>query len=155
MKSATLIFLIKKDTDQICLAMKKRGFGEGKFNGFGGKVNDNEDILDAAVRELSEESGVIVQKDDLKHVADLDFIFEDNSDWGQFVTVYLAEEWQNYPIETEEMKPYWYSFDDIPYSSMWADNEIWLPRILNGETLSGKFIFRDGDRIVNYELENL
>ncbi len=32
------------------LGLKKRGFGAGKWNGFGGKVNPGEDIVDAALR---------------------------------------------------------------------------------------------------------
>lgn len=43
--------------------MKKRGFGKGKFNGFGGKVEKNgETIYQAAIRETQEE-GNITPKD--------------------------------------------------------------------------------------------
>jgi 8-oxo-dGTP pyrophosphatase MutT (NUDIX family) len=35
--------------------MKKRGFGAGKFNGFGGKVEPQESILEGAIREFREE----------------------------------------------------------------------------------------------------
>jgi 8-oxo-dGTP pyrophosphatase MutT (NUDIX family) len=35
---------------KILLGLKKRGFGEGKWNGFGGKVHVNETIRQAAVR---------------------------------------------------------------------------------------------------------
>ena len=37
------------------LGMKKRGFGTGKWNGFGGKVEVGETVADAAQRELEEE----------------------------------------------------------------------------------------------------
>jgi len=36
MKQTTIIFPIYDD--QVLLGMKKRGFGEGKWNGFGGKL---------------------------------------------------------------------------------------------------------------------
>jgi 8-oxo-dGTP pyrophosphatase MutT (NUDIX family) len=39
--------------------MKKRGFGHGKYNGFGGKVELNETIMDAAIRETNEECGIV------------------------------------------------------------------------------------------------
>ena len=39
--------------------MKKRGFGAGRWNGFGGKVAPAETIEDAARRELLEEAGVL------------------------------------------------------------------------------------------------
>ena len=37
---------------QLLLGMKKRGFGAGRWNGFGGKVLEGEDIFTAAQREL-------------------------------------------------------------------------------------------------------
>jgi len=36
--------------------MKKRGFGEGKWNGFGGKNKAKETIIETALRELHEEA---------------------------------------------------------------------------------------------------
>ena len=38
--------------------MKKRGFGKNKYNGFGGKVEKEETIIGAAIRETLEECGV-------------------------------------------------------------------------------------------------
>lgn len=40
------------------LGLKKRGFGVGKYNGFGGKVCVNESIIDAAIRETQEEANI-------------------------------------------------------------------------------------------------
>jgi 8-oxo-dGTP diphosphatase / 2-hydroxy-dATP diphosphatase len=34
----------------VLLGLKKKGFGKGKWNGFGGKVEKNETILEAAIR---------------------------------------------------------------------------------------------------------
>jgi hypothetical protein len=41
-RQATLCLIIDKDKKRILLAMKKRGFGVGKYNGFGGKVKEDE-----------------------------------------------------------------------------------------------------------------
>lgn len=56
--------------------MKKRGFGAGKYNGFGGKVEAGETILQAALREMEEESGAIVS--DAVKCGELLFEFEDD-----------------------------------------------------------------------------
>ena len=47
------------DGDKILLGMKKRGFGEGKWNGFGGKVKEGETIEDALKRSAESESNKI------------------------------------------------------------------------------------------------
>ncbi len=56
MKHTTLLFLLKDN--HILLAMKKRGFGAGRWNGVGGKIEAGETIVQAAVRECFEEIGV-------------------------------------------------------------------------------------------------
>ncbi|CAM9897292.1 unnamed protein product, partial [Ectocarpus fasciculatus] len=50
------------DAKEILLGMKKRGFGEGKWNGFGGKVESGESVDEAAKRELMEEAGVTARE---------------------------------------------------------------------------------------------
>ena len=47
-KVLTLV-LIREPT-RVLLGMKKRGFGQGRWNGFGGKVEKGETILQGAVR---------------------------------------------------------------------------------------------------------
>ena len=49
-KVLTLVFLRREG--EVLLGMKKRGFGEGKWNGFGGKVEAGETIVEAAAREV-------------------------------------------------------------------------------------------------------
>eukprot|EP00056_Hartaetosiga_gracilis_P017259 m.6783 g.6783 ORF g.6783 m.6783 type:complete len:151 (-) comp5533_c0_seq1:454-906(-) len=54
-KPLTLVFAFAdEDRKRILLGMKKRGFGKGKFNGFGGKLEKGETVEEAAVRELQE-----------------------------------------------------------------------------------------------------
>lgn len=47
-KLLTLVLVVQPG--KVLLGMKKRGFGAGKWNGFGGKVNPGETIEDAARR---------------------------------------------------------------------------------------------------------
>jgi ADP-ribose pyrophosphatase YjhB (NUDIX family) len=144
MKVLTLGFLLKDDA--ICLGMKKRGFGEGNWNGYGGKVEEGESVTAALVREIREESGVETNERDLEEVALIDFIFEDGK--HLHVHTYFIRTWRGEPAETEEMRPRWYAFDAIPYDLMWADDIHWLPRALRGEKLRGTVYFNaDGETI--------
>ncbi len=138
-KVLTLGFLLKEK--EICLAMKKRGFGEGNWNGFGGKLEENESVEVGMVREIAEESGVMVQECDLEKVGIVEFIFKDGK--HLIVHTYFIKVWEGDPVETEEMKPAWFPYTDIPYEKMWADDPHWLPRALQGEKIFGKVWFND------------
>ena len=60
-KLETTLSLLKKD-NKILLGMKKRGFGEGKYNGVGGKLKENETPEIAMIRETQEEINVTPTK---------------------------------------------------------------------------------------------
>lgn len=136
MKKTLTLVLIEKD-GKLLLGMKKRGFGEGRWNGFGGKLEGAETIEEAAKRELLEEVGLVAEE--LKPVSLLTFSFESDQDLLLEVHVFKTSTFSGEPIETEEMKPKWFLHKDIPYSEMWPDDEFWLPKVLDGKFVQGKF----------------
>jgi len=79
MKKQKSTLVLVYDDKKILLGMKKRGFGLGKWNGFGGKVEKGEDVFGAAERELFEESCLkIKNKNSLVKRGIIDFCFENN-----------------------------------------------------------------------------
>ena len=64
-KLLTLVMVLDRPARRVLLGMKKRGFGEGKWNGFGGKREGEETMAECAQRELREECGVQVELPDL------------------------------------------------------------------------------------------
>jgi len=148
MKQATLCLLLKDN--KILLAMKKRGFGIGKWNGVGGKVENGEEIINAVIRETKEEIGVLAKEP--KQVGILHFKFPYKPEWDQDVHLFLVKNWQGEPKESEEMAPSWFAFNEIPYSKMWDDDKFWLPRILSGEKIEADFIFKDGEIISQHNI---
>ncbi len=132
----TLLFL--RRGDQILLAMKKRGFGVGRWNGVGGKLEPGETIEQALVREAEEEIGATPTS--YWRVAELDFAQDAETDdpWHMYVYAYLCDEWAGEPVESDEMAPQWYALDAIPYATMWQDDEHWLPLVLAGRAVIGR-----------------
>lgn len=151
MKQATLLFLLKNN--KILLAMKKRGFGANRWNGYGGKQEGNETVLETAIRETQEESGVTPKN--IVQVATLDFYFKNKPEWDQQVLVYTTKKWQGEPIETEEMKPQWFNLDKIPYESMWPDDPFWLPLVLSGKKIKAEFTFGENDIILDKKINEI
>ena len=154
MKDATLIFVTRNSSAcEILLGFKKVGFGAGKLNGFGGKVENGETPRAAAVRELREEASIHVAEYDADPVAHLTFIFDAQPDWNQIVHVFLARQWSGEPMESCEMKPQWFSVDAIPFNQMWQDDALWLPRVLGGEKLKAEFTFgTDNEQVIDYKI---
>jgi 8-oxo-dGTP pyrophosphatase MutT (NUDIX family) len=131
---------------RILLGMKKQGFGEGKWNGFGGKVKQGETPEDAALRELREEAGLRAGKGHLKKVGEFAFFFPHippEKGWDNMMHVFLVEKWEGEPRESREMRPGWFPFGKIPYNRMWQDDFHWLPLVLKGKNLKASFVFAE------------
>jgi mutator protein MutT len=140
--------LLLRRGEKILLAMKKRGFGEGKWNGVGGKIEAGETLEEALVRETVEEIGVTPKS--WRAVAELDFIqdAETPDPWHMYVYAYMCEEWEGEPSESEEMRPEWFNIGDFPYDSMWDDDPFWLPAVLEGKKVVGTFTFDTHDKLL-------
>lgn len=150
LRQVTLGFLIRDN--QLLLAMKKRGFGAGKWNGVGGKLDKDETIEETSKRETMEEIGVVIEEQEI--VAKINFHFKNKPEWDQQVIVFKILKWQNEPQESEEMAPNWFNIDEIPYEKMWIDDIFWLPRVLKGEKILARFVFDDNENILEKEINN-
>lgn len=134
---------------RVLLGMKKRGFGAGRWNGFGGKVAPGESIEDAARREMREEAGI--ELDQLNKIGIIEFEFKGNPEILQ-VHIFKAEHFSGKPTESEEMNPQWFHVDKIPFEEMWPDDKHWFPMFLSGKKFRGKFLFGESDTILSQEL---
>ena len=149
-----MCLLVKEN--EILLAMKKRGFGAGKWNGVGGKIKKEETIKEAAVREMEEEIGVTANPEHLEKVGNIKFYFKDNPEWDQHMHIFFVRKWEGEPEESEEMKPQWYKHQEIPYKEMWVDDPHWLPLVLAGKKIEGEFHFDDkGDAFDKFEVREV
>jgi len=154
-KIFTNCFLVKTDNDgkikSICLAMKKRGFGMGLWNGTGGKPKDNESIEEAMLREAKEELNVELKKYSKHGIFNFTLVKDEIE---ATMHAFLATEWEGEPIETEEMKPKWFLIKDIPYSEMWKSDSEFLPLILEGKKVRGNYTFeKQGGDVLNKEIK--
>ncbi|MEK7567700.1 MAG: 8-oxo-dGTP diphosphatase [Patescibacteria group bacterium] len=149
-KLFTLVIIHKHP--RVLLGMKKRGFGEGRWNGFGGKVSNNESIEKAALREIKEESGVEAKK--LEKLGILDFEFKGDPQILQ-VHIFKSREYEGEPIESEEMSPRWFFIDEIPFMEMWVADKFWIPLFLKDRKFKGKILFGKGDIVLEKNVEEV
>lgn len=126
--------LVRKD-DQVLLGMKKRGFGAGRWNGFGGKLEPGETVEEAVAREMQEESGVKLLG--MEKVGQFDFEFHDKLGHILEVHLFTSSDFEGELTETEEM---------------WADDRHWFPLFLEGKKFKGRFLFGENDSVLEKEL---
>jgi 8-oxo-dGTP pyrophosphatase MutT (NUDIX family) len=137
---------------EVLLGMKKRGFGIDKWNGYGGKQELGESMVQCAVRELEEESGIQLSEDLMTSIGYLHFTMRESK---KIMHVHVFETYVSGDIcavETDEMRPRWYQEDCIPFEDMWADDPLWFPLFLSGQHFNGKIVFSDDSTIVNHEI---
>lgn len=146
-KLLTLCMIV--DPPNVLLGMKKRGFGAGRWNGFGGKVHNDENIKDAVRREVQEETGTTVQNIDSRGI--IEFRFQGKEDILE-VHIFHGSSLDGTPIETEEMRPKWFPSAALPFESMWPDDRYWFPFFLAGKRFRGRFLFGEKDVILESQL---
>jgi 8-oxo-dGTP pyrophosphatase MutT (NUDIX family) len=166
--------IVLTNGNRMLLGLKHRGFGKGMYNSFGGKVEQYEDPVIAACRELREETGIKIATAHMKKskIGILHFTFEDdpaemcvhlfrvNVSCGSHAT----DETDNASSEQivvdpitirgcDEITPEWIeNFYHIPLQNMFADDSIWLTFLLASEkkvVLDGWFHFLAGGQEVN------
>ena len=133
--------------------MKKRGFGVGKWNGFGGKVMEGESIEDAAKRETQEECGISV--DEMEKLGIVEFDFINVPDETLQVHIFKARDFSGDIAESEEMAPKWFGVDEIPFDDMWTDDPYWMPLFLSNKKFKGKFLYDDKDQVLEDMVEEV
>ena len=99
----TLVYIVRDN--KVLLIRKKRGLGAGLYNGVGGKVEEGEGIVDAAIRECEEEIGI--KPRNLRWSGLLEFwnYEDDKVESVHFVHVFITDSFDGKPIETEEAEP--------------------------------------------------
>lgn len=142
---ATLLFVVQDGS--VLLIHKKRGFGTGKINGPGGRLEPGETPRQAAVRETREEVGVTPLG--VRPAGDLFFQFRDGLSIRGWV--FRAHGCDGRPRESDEADPFWAPLDRIPYERMWADDRYWLPLVLADTPFTGHFLF-DGETMVDHRV---
>jgi 8-oxo-dGTP diphosphatase len=142
---AVIVYLVRDG--RVLLIHKKRGLGNGKVNAPGGHIEPGETPEQAAVREYREEVGLTPGGLALK--GKLYFQFLDGMRMEGFV--FTADRFRGEPEETDEALPFWCPVDGIPLDRMWEDDFYWLPQLLRGKSVEGRFVF-DKDLMLSLEV---
>lgn len=131
-----LALVVDLERRRVLLGRKLRGFGEGKVIAPGGKLEAGESALEAAVRELAEETSLSAVVRDARSVGELLFTWADPQRTPFRVSLVMIERWTGEAEASAELSPFWCPLDEIPYADMWDDDRIWLPNVLRGDVVT-------------------
>ena len=136
---------------RVLLGMKKKKFGIGKLNGFGGEVEAGENLEQAAARETFEEAGIQIKPERYGEVL---FQFQ-TDEQNHLVHFFLAESYIGTPKESDEMKPEWFDVHKMPYEQMWMADRYCFPLLLQKKRFKGNFLYDKNFQIVKYQLNEI
>lgn len=160
--SCTLVFPVRDN--QVLMSFGTTGVSQGKWNGYGGKIEDGDpSIRWRAIRELNEEVGLMAEEHDLLQGAYLVFSWPSPvagigvADINVvMVFVFQIHRWRGVPQSTDVMvNPTWFPIDQLPLDAMYPGERLWLPRALAGEPIAGQVSYGPDGQVANNHIRCL
>ena len=102
MEKLNVIIVYNKEENKILMCKREKEPYKGKFNLVGGKVEQDEDELHAAYRELREETGITNKDITLTHIMNFQYKMQDME-----LEVYAGKLNKNVDLIEELNKLYW------------------------------------------------
>lgn len=140
----TLIFITRGESVLLLKGASRKRLWADRYNGVGGHVEQGEDVLSAARRELAEETGLVPDDLWLAGTVTVDtggkigiglYVMKGSSDFGE-------------PDPSAEGELEWVAFDEIQGKDLVDDLPVLLPRVLKGKVGDPPFsahYYYDGD----------
>lgn len=151
MKLATLCY-IKKDGRTLMMHRIKRkdDLHFGKWNGLGGKMQPGETPEECVIREVKEESGLLIKDPQLNGFLTFPS-FDEWDDW--YVFVFSVQRFRGKLLDSAEGCLKWVKDDELLKLDLWEGDHIFLPWLEDKKFFSAKFNYQDGrlrDHSVNF-----
>ena len=149
MKLATLCYVKRAGKTLMIHRVKKdNDVHRGKWNGLGGKLVPGESPEECVIREVKEESGLVIRHPQLKGVLTFPD-FAEGEDWYAFV--FLARDFEGDLADSPEGNLKWIDDEKILDLELWEGDRFFIPYLDLPGIFSGKFIY-DAGRLVDYSL---
>ncbi|RWZ46531.1 8-oxo-dGTP diphosphatase [Labedella phragmitis] len=127
--------------DEVLVGRKLTGLGAGRSVAPGGKILPGESREAAVVREVAEETGIVIDPAGLEPRGTLDYRFPSKPEWSQRSFVFVCRSFSGNGEPSTELEPEWWALGDVPLDRMWDDAASWLPAVLAGGTVDAVFEF--------------
>ncbi|MGE5497321.1 MAG: NUDIX hydrolase [Syntrophothermus sp.] len=142
MKLATLCYVKHEGKTLMLHRIKKQNdMHEGKWNGLGGKLENGETPEECVIREVREESGLLISDPKLHGFITFP-AFDGFEDW--YVFVFTAEKFSGDLIDSNEGHLEWIPDDKLTELNLWEGDRTFLKWLFQDNFFSAKFSYKNG-----------
>ena len=139
MKLGTLCYINNgRQTLMLHRIKKENDMHKGKWNGLGGKFEDGESPEECVIREVREESGLIIKEPVLKGIITFP-AFDEIDDWVVFV--FTSNQFKGSLTECDEGVLEWIENENLSKLEMWEGDKIFMKWLKDAPFFSAKFIY--------------
>ncbi|MBB65148.1 MAG: 7,8-dihydro-8-oxoguanine triphosphatase [Waddliaceae bacterium] len=129
----TLAYILSPDRQSVLMVHRTAREDDdhlGKYNGLGGKMEPNEDIMHCIKRELHEEAGIECESITLRGTVNWTGFGKNGEDWLGFI--FLVEKFSGTPYsENPEGTLSWIPLSELNSLPMWEGDRFFLPLIFD------------------------
>lgn len=135
----TLIFIFHDDKILLLKGAPNKKIWPGKFNGIGGHLEMNEDVLSSAKRELKEETGLTNINLQLRG----NIVIDNGDQTGIMLFVYRGEALSTKIVNSGEGQLMWVEMEELDKIDLVEDLKTLIPRVISNEqsVFSGYYHF--------------
>ena len=145
MQLATLCYVINDNRTLMLYRNKKKDdYHQGKWNGLGGKFEHGESPEECAIREVKEESGLIMKNPKLRGFITFP-MFDGEKDW--YVFLFTAHEFEGKLIDSREGTLEWIHNGKLFDLNLWEGDKVFIPWLFQEKFFSAKFVYENGKYI--------
>lgn len=130
---ATLGFILSEDKKSVLLVHRNKRSEDlhlGKYNGLGGKMEEDDDALSCLKREIMEEAGIICTRTELRGTISWPDFGGDGEHWFGFI--FLVTQYEGEPgLSNEEGDLHWKLVTELDSLPMWEGDKYFLPLVFD------------------------
>lgn len=145
---ATLGYVLSEDRTKVLMVHRNRRPGDphlGKYNGLGGKLHSDENVVDCMRREIREEAGIDCADLRLRGTISWPGFGKQGEDWFGFL--FVVERWTgSVPQANDEGTLEWIPLDQVLSLPLWEGDRFFLPLVFDFSIpqFHGVMPYRDG-----------
>ncbi len=130
---ATLAYILSPDRQSVLMIHRNarpEDLHYGKYNGLGGKLSDDEDIISGVRREIMEEAGIYAEEVLLRGTISWPGFGKNDEAWFGFI--FRVDRWSGTPLESNhEGALEWVPLERLDTLNLWESDRLWLPMIFD------------------------